>query len=42
MTDFFASLLIAKTVESIRVVGNAGLAILGDRDLRACRSRTIC
>jgi hypothetical protein len=30
MTDFFASLLIAKTVQSIRVVGNAGVAILGD------------
>ena len=30
MTDFFASLLFAKTVESVRVVGNAGLAIIGD------------
>lgn len=30
MTDFFASLLFAKTVESIRVVGNAGVAIMGD------------
>jgi hypothetical protein len=30
MTDFFASLLVAKTVQSIRVVGNAGIAILGD------------
>ena len=30
MTDFFASLLVAKTVQSIRVVGNAGVAILGD------------
>lgn len=30
MTDFYASLLLAKTVESVRVVGNAGLAILGD------------
>src|SRR5262249_37576836 len=29
-TDFFASLLAAKTVESIRVVGNVGAAILGD------------
>jgi hypothetical protein len=29
-TDFFASLLAAKTVRSIRVVGNIGLAILGD------------
>ena len=29
-TDFFASLLAAKTVESIRVVGNIGLGILGD------------
>ena len=30
MTDFFASLLVAKTIQSIRVVGNAGVAILGD------------
>ena len=30
MTDFFASLLIAKTVQSVRIVGNAGVAILGD------------
>lgn len=29
-TDFFASLLVGKTVESIRVVGNAGLGILTD------------
>ena len=29
-TDFFASLLVGKTVQSIRVVGNAGLGILGD------------
>jgi hypothetical protein len=29
-TDFFASLLAAKTVESIRVVGNFGVGILGD------------
>ena len=29
-TDFFASLLVAKTVESIRVVGNIGVGILGD------------
>lgn len=29
-TDFFASLLIAKTIQSVRVVGNAGVAILGD------------
>jgi hypothetical protein len=28
--DFFASLLVAKTVESVRIVGNAGLGILGD------------
>jgi hypothetical protein len=27
-TDFFASLLIGKTVESIRIVGNAGIGIL--------------
>lgn len=30
MTDFFASLLVGKTIQSIRVVGNAGVAILGD------------
>ncbi len=30
MTDFFASLLVAKTVQSIRVVGNAGVGVLGD------------
>jgi hypothetical protein len=29
-TDFFASVLMAKTVQSIRIVGNGGLAILGD------------
>lgn len=29
-TDFFASLLMAKTVESFRIVGNAGVAILSD------------
>lgn len=29
-TDFMASVLVAKTVASIRVVGNAGLGILGD------------
>ena len=29
-TDFQASLLIGKTVESVRIVGNAGLGILGD------------
>ncbi len=29
-TDFYASLLIAKTVQSVRVVTNGGLAILGD------------
>jgi hypothetical protein len=29
-TDFFASLLIGKTVQSIRIVGNAGLGILAD------------
>src|SRR5207247_813826 len=28
--DFYASLLAAKTVESIRVVGNVGMGILGD------------
>ena len=29
-TDFHANLLVAKTVQSIRVVGNVGLGILGD------------
>jgi hypothetical protein len=29
-TDFFTSILAAKTVESIRVVGNIGAGILGD------------
>jgi hypothetical protein len=30
MTDFFASMLFAKTAESVRIVGNGGLAIIGD------------
>jgi hypothetical protein len=30
MTDFYGSLLFAKTVESVRFVGNAGIAIIGD------------
>jgi hypothetical protein len=29
-TDFFASVLAAKTVQSVRVVGNVGMGILGD------------
>ena len=29
-TDFFATLLIGKTVQSVRIVGNVGLGILGD------------
>lgn len=29
-TDFFASLLVGKTIQSIRVVGNVGVGILGD------------
>lgn len=29
-TDFFASLLIGKTIQSVRVVGNAGIGILAD------------
>jgi hypothetical protein len=29
-TDFFASFLLAKTVQSVRIVGNIGLGILGD------------
>jgi hypothetical protein len=30
LTDFYASLLFAKTVQSLRVVANGGVAILGD------------
>ena len=29
-TDFYASVLLAKTIRSLRVVGNAGVGILGD------------
>jgi hypothetical protein len=29
-TDFFASLLAGKTVESVRIVGNVGVGVLGD------------
>ena len=29
-TDFFASMLIGKTVQSVRIVGNAGLGVLSD------------
>lgn len=29
-TDFYASLLMAKTVQSLRIVGNGGVAIIGD------------
>ena len=29
-TDFFASVLVGKTTESVRIVGNIGLGILGD------------
>jgi len=29
-TDFFASVLAAKTVQSVRIVGNVGMGILGD------------
>ncbi len=29
-TDFYASLLVGKTVRSLRIVGNAGIGILGD------------
>lgn len=29
-TDFYASVLLAKTVQSLRIVGNAGIGILGD------------
>ena len=34
MTDFYASLLFAKTIESTRVVANAGVAIIGDATAR--------
>jgi len=30
ITDFYASVLLAKTVESVRIVANAGVAIIGD------------
>ena len=30
MTDFYASLLMAKTVQSVRIVANGGVALLGD------------
>jgi hypothetical protein len=30
VTNFYASLLVAKTIESVRVVGNIGVGILGD------------
>lgn len=29
-TDFYASLLVAKTIQSLRIVGNGGIGILGD------------
>ena len=29
-TDFYASVLLAKTIQSMRIVGNAGVGILGD------------
>jgi hypothetical protein len=34
-TDFFASFLLGKTVKSLRVVGNAGVAIVGDPTVAA-------
>jgi hypothetical protein len=34
-TDFFAAFLIGKTVKSLRVVGNAGVAIVGDPTVAA-------
>jgi hypothetical protein len=34
-TDFFATFLVAKTVQSIRIVGNVGLAIVGDPTVAA-------
>ena len=30
LTNFYASLLLGKTIQSVRIVGNAGIAILGD------------
>ena len=33
-TDFFASFLIAKTVQSVRTVGNVGLIVLGNPETR--------
>ena len=38
--DFFQSLLVGKTVQSIRVVGNIGLGILSDRPV--VTGRTMC
>ena len=40
-TDFFASILVAKTVQSVRVVGNVGLGILGDPDPRRSAERRV-
>ncbi|MEP7119123.1 MAG: hypothetical protein ABI880_16165 [Acidobacteriota bacterium] len=34
-TDFFASVLLGKTVKSLRLVGNAGVAIVGDPTVAA-------
>ena len=34
-TDFYASLLLGKTVKSLRIVGNAGVAIVGDPTVAA-------
>lgn len=34
ITDFYGSLLMAKTVESVRIVGNVGVAIIGDPTAR--------
>ncbi len=34
-TDFFASILMGKTVKSLRIVGNAGVAIVGDPTVAA-------
>ena len=38
-TDFYASLLGAKTVQSVRVVGNIGVGILGDPTRRRAAER---
>lgn len=38
MTDFSATLLVAKTVESVRIVGNVGVGVVGDPTLLAAQN----